>query len=141
MNEADTSAWVRCLENPNARRIAHEWIDTYPDNSESDHKLKLAINSDPEEGFLHILAIVRLITNEQVMSYFSAGPLEDFLGKHGPQFIDRLHAIGIQHRRLRVFLGGVWEGSIRKEVWRRVEALAERRPQLARWDFDISKPE
>lgn len=92
------------------------------------------MHSQPEEGFLAILATIRLIEDEETMYSFAAGPLEDFLGTQGPAFIERIHAIALRERCLRVFLGAVWEGGMQKNVWRRVEALAERPTQHGKWD-------
>lgn len=42
----------------------------------------------------------------------AAGPLEDFLGRHGEQYLDVFHALALRERALREVLDGVWQGSM-----------------------------
>lgn len=137
-----TSAWDECLNTASAQQLAHEWIAARKAAEEWDRTspfetLLQWMHSDPEAAFLALLAIIRAIEDDETMYFFSAGPLEDFLGLHGGAFIDRIHAIAVRERRLRVFLGGVWEFPP-KDVWRRIEALAERPTRHGKWDSGLT---
>jgi len=134
-----TTAWDTCLASPAASRLARDVIASPPEDwTDARDDLAGLVQSKPEEAFLVILAAVRLIEDEKTMYWFAAGPLEDFLGTHGPAFIDRIHAIALRERRLRVFLGAVWESSMQKDVWRRVDALADRPTQYGKWDSGLT---
>jgi hypothetical protein len=52
--------------------------------------------------------------------------LEDFLGVQGEAYVDAIHALALQHRRLREVLDHVWQGAMPKRVWHRIEILKQR---------------
>ena len=54
----------------------------------------------------------------------AAGPLEDFLGIYGPDYIDRVEAEARRDRRLAWALGEVWGWTMTDDVWARVQRAA-----------------
>jgi hypothetical protein len=59
---------------------------------------------------------------EQI-AVFAAGPMEDFLGRHGGDFIDRLGGVARTQSGMRAFVACVWRGQMSDEVWGRILAL------------------
>ena len=57
---------------------------------------------------------------EWALAMIGAGPMEELLGKHGPDFID---AVELEARRwpaFRQMLTNVWPSKINEPVWQRV---------------------
>ena len=71
-------------------------------------------------------AAMQLTDDVKLLSHLAAGPVEDFLGRHGEAYLDTIHSLALEHRRLREVLDGVWQGSMSKRVWRRIEVLQQR---------------
>jgi hypothetical protein len=60
----------------------------------------------------------------KVLGNLAAGPLEDLLAEHGPNFIDRVETEARRDRRLFWTLGCVWKNSMTDDVWARVQRAA-----------------
>ena len=61
---------------------------------------------------------------QRVVGNMAAGPLEDLLDKHGPQFIDMVEAEARQDCRMVWTLGCVWKSSMPDDIWARVQRAA-----------------
>jgi hypothetical protein len=59
-------------------------------------------------------------------SVLAAGMLEDFLGKHGEVYIDIVAILAKESPRFRNLLGGVWRGSMTKNVWHKIEVIRDK---------------
>jgi len=53
----------------------------------------------------------------------AAGLLEDFLGKYGEAYFDIVLELSRRWPRFRYLLGGVWQGSMKKGLWHKIEAI------------------
>jgi uncharacterized protein DUF6869 len=62
------------------------------------------------------------LTIEQA-AYFAAGPVEDILGRHGGDFIDRLEVAACTQSGMRIFVACIWRGQMSEAIWGRVLAL------------------
>jgi hypothetical protein len=60
----------------------------------------------------------------KVVGGTAAGPLENLLAEHGPQFIDMVEAEARRDRRFMWTLGCVWKNSMNDDVWTRVQRAA-----------------
>ena len=49
----------------------------------------------------------------------AAGPLEDLIHSHGPEFIEKIEEEARVNREFKLLLRGVWESST-EEIWNRV---------------------
>jgi hypothetical protein len=78
---------------------------------------------DPEAAWHIILEILRRDQSDRVCENLAAGPLEDLLVKHGPEFIAKVEARAAEDVAFRQLLGGVWRNVMQEEVWRRLEAV------------------
>ncbi len=57
----------------------------------------------------------------------SAGAVENLLGYHGEQFIERVEAEARTNPKFASLLGGVWQSSMSDELYSRVQAVWDRR--------------
>lgn len=117
MNEIDLHTWVSA------------WIhfqDTWDSKGEN-HPLFWAAEKffelndrDPELCWKAILTILSRKPSTKVIGSLAAGPLEDLIQYHGPEFIDRIEEEARKNPDFRHLLGGVWESSS-PAVWARIE--------------------
>lgn len=56
----------------------------------------------------------------------AAGPLEDLLGYHGEQFIERVETATRRESGMRTIVAGVWKGIMPAPIWARFLAMRER---------------
>lgn len=61
---------------------------------------------------------------QRVVGNLAAGPLEELLDRHGPQFIEIVEAEALRDRRMVWTLGGVWQSSMPDDIWIRVQSAA-----------------
>jgi len=113
-----------------------EWIAAYIERQdvekEPDHEddsLFWAVDKfmdlndeDPELCWKAILEILRRKPNDKVLGMLAAGPLEDLIEYHGPEYIEQIEAEAKINPDFRNLLGGVWESST-PEIWARVSAV------------------
>lgn len=85
------------------------------------------ILADPRQGWFLLLALIQAAPTEDALLYVAAGPLEDFLSKHGRSVISLLTSAAEKNPRMKRALRGVW-GKNRMDplVWSEVQRLAER---------------
>lgn len=69
-----------------------------------------------------ITAAYKRNPSDKVVGALAAGPLEDLLAKHGPEFIERVEELARRDPQFNYLLGGVWRSSMPEEVWQRVQA-------------------
>jgi hypothetical protein len=62
----------------------------------------------PEQAWPIILELIRLSPGEDITAIIAAGPLENLLCTHGPDFIERVETQASTDRRFRHCLAGVW---------------------------------
>lgn len=118
------NAW---LTEPALRDLAERWL-TMPDGQclEESWELHRLIDHDPDRALKVIFCAAQLTTEPLMLANLAAGPLEDFLGRHGEQYLDMFHTLALREQRLREGLYGVWQGSMPKRVWHCIEILQQR---------------
>jgi hypothetical protein len=111
------------------QRIIEDFVGAYRDGDEpkeDDARFGSIMELDdlacrePDTAWGLILAILERDQSSRVVGMLAAGPLEDLIEYHGPQFIDRIELRARQDPAFRHLLGGVWESSS-PQVWARVE--------------------
>jgi len=119
-----TDLWNAWRDSSDIRELAEAWI-TKPEGdwSSDDDALYALLHREPDRALAVILAVMQLSDDERVLGGLAAGPFEDFLGVHGEAYLDTVHALAVQHRRVRQVLDGVWQGAMPKRVWHRIETL------------------
>lgn len=113
-----SDAWIRYHLAPkkSPEREAYFWaVDLY----ELEHH-------DPETLWLLILAILQRDSSMWIKGVLSAGPVENLLSRFGPQFIERVEITARKDPTFAHMLGGVWPGSMTRDVWDRLQAVCRR---------------
>ena len=80
-----------------------------------------AVHDSPEVAWSAIVQILQGELTEDQISVLAAGPLEDLLAMHGPQFIERVEREAEGNPRFNHLLGGVWQSRMSQEIWERVQ--------------------
>jgi hypothetical protein len=75
---------------------------------------------EPDLAWELILQIFATDKSDITLANLAAGPLEDLLVHHGPDYIDRIEKHAAADPEFRHLLGGVWRNSIDAVVWERV---------------------
>ena len=52
----------------------------------------------------------------------AAGALEDLLSEHGDELIEKVETEARRNPQFNLLLGGVWQGGMSSEIWRRIQA-------------------
>lgn len=113
-----TGAWIDYWERwknlTRAERLmddSGEWIDEL---------ISPAYDCDPEGLWQFIQTAYKREMSDRLFAVLAAGPLEDLLCDHGPDFIDRVETEARQNPRFRELLGGVWCRNMAADVWERI---------------------
>lgn len=77
---------------------------------------------DPERALAIILEILKAETNDNMLSYLAAGPLEDLITL---KTIDMIEAEAAKNERFRWLLGGVWYHTAPDELKARLDAIIQ----------------
>lgn len=109
-----------------------DWVDGYInaqenyDENNTSCTLHWAINTffeyeveHPELCWDAILEIIHRQPSDKVFSILAAGPLEDLIEHHGPEFIERIEEEANVSKNFNKLLKGVGESS-NQEIWYRV---------------------
>lgn len=81
-------------------------------------------NNEPDRMLDMILEVLKIETNERMLGYLAAGPLEDVIGMNT---IDRVEREAAANERFRHLLGGVWYYSAPDELKARLDPLVKER--------------
>ncbi len=80
------------------------------------------VDEDPERAWRLILRLSDAAPNIECESILAAGPIEEFLSKHGAAFIERVEQQAAKAPKFNHIFGGVWRLDMDDEVRRRVQA-------------------
>ena len=112
--------------------LARVWIEQSgkPEKDQNDAWSELRdyereiTNNEPDRMLDMILEVLKIETNERMLGYLAAGPLEDVIGMNT---IDRVEREAAANKRFRWLLGGVWYYSAPDELKARLDALIKDR--------------
>jgi hypothetical protein len=114
--------------------LADNWIKYWlaPEGSPEREKYAGATDlqweyQEPETLWLLILEIHHRDQSATIQQVLSAGPVEDLLARHGENFVDRIEAEARKDPLFAKLLGGVWQNRMSDAVWKRVQAVWDRR--------------
>lgn len=126
MSSSASRLWDAWRDSEDIRALAEGWLTTPQGQWSSDSKAVYALmGRDPDKLLAVILGAMQLTDDEGLLCNLAAGPLENFLGRHGEAYLPTIHSLALEHRRLREMLDGVWQGSMPKRVWHRIEILKQ----------------
>ena len=81
-----------------------------------------ALEGEAESLWQFILLAYKRDISDMVVAVLAAGPVEDLLAKHGPDYIGRVERLARVDEKFNRLLGGVWRNNMTDEVWGRVQA-------------------
>ena len=89
------------------------------------------VERDADTAWLLLLEMLRRVDGDYMIAFIAAGPLEDFLIRHGARFLERIETEARTNPKFRRALVGVWgESRMSEELVRRLRALTEGEPPL-----------
>jgi hypothetical protein len=106
------------------------------DGTDAEHfaaaeELDSLLSDKPERAWPIICEIIRGVSDDDILAYVAAGPLEDLLVRHPHAFIDRVEALAMRDPHFRRALSGVWGwNSIPSEVRQRLDQILGDEPRL-----------
>jgi hypothetical protein len=117
------NAWRSSLE---IRQLAEAWI-TKPENgwSDEDEQLSSLFQTDPNRALAIMFAIMQITEDAKILGSLGAGQFENFLTIQGEAYLNIIHSLALEHRRLREVLDNVWQGAMPKNVWHKIEILKQ----------------
>lgn len=102
-------------------QVVGDWLAA-SGKSGRDSTMAMPVGFAPEIAWKAIQQLSALELSDEQKALLAAGPLESLLFHHGQSFIDRVEEAARSSERFNHLLGGVWQGGMRKDIWRRVEA-------------------
>lgn len=84
------------------------------------------IREKPIEAQDVILKLIDKALDDNTLAFIAAGPLEDLLIHHGEEVIDWVEKNARQNNKFAQCLAGVWESSIKKDIWKRITLFREK---------------
>jgi hypothetical protein len=126
----------KMMESDNYEHLIDGWLSLQrvPEGSQEYDALLWAhaefsnmVEENPEAAWILILEILERERDEEVLAVLAAGPLEELLSTHGPDFIDRVEAEAAHNGRFAWLLSGVYRLFMSDEVWKRVQSAAPER--------------
>ena len=82
------------------------------------------VRDEPESAWRVIEHIRRLKPDDLILANLASGPLEDFIMRHGDEFIDRIESAARSDPQLKKLLGAVWRNDISSQVWGRIGKIS-----------------
>jgi hypothetical protein len=126
--KSSENLWHAWQTSPEIRTHAESWIANNAAGwGNEDDPLYNIIHENPDLALSILFAIMQLTDDPRQLGSLGAGHMEDFLGIHGQNYIDTIHILALRERRLREVLTDVWQGSMPKSVWHRIEILKQSR--------------
>jgi len=81
------------------------------------------VDAKPELLWQFVAAAYKREMPDTAFAVLAAGPMEDLLAHHGPDYIDRVEELARKDPKFNRLLGGVWKNSMTDEIWHRVQAI------------------
>jgi hypothetical protein len=108
------------VSNEQIKELASSWIANKGNYCPALTQLDNLCSEEPEDAWLVIQEIASREISDKIKGSLAAGPIEDLLARHGVSFIDRVETKARRDPKFNYLLGGVWQNSIRADVWTRV---------------------
>ncbi len=107
-----------------ARSWFEEWSEEPPFRGWATMLLEQMIDHQPDSAWSLILQLVATAEADDELGWVAAGPLENLLADHGPQFIERVEQCASSNARFRECLREVWGHSrFEPSVYQRVQRI------------------
>ena len=93
-------------------------------------ELDRLVRDDPETAWPVIREALRRSSNDQVLAFVAAGPLEDLIRLHARTFIDRIETASNADDQFRRAVSGVWVSDLPDDIERRLDRVIGEGPRL-----------
>jgi hypothetical protein len=123
MTPAERDKLVKAYIQRYAERIVRDKDNVFVEqdlNWWAEETFQKLVHTDPEAAWELVLQVIENTDNVDVLGILAAGPLEDLVNYHGPQFIERIEQRAAADDTFREMLSGVYVSST-PDVHRRVE--------------------
>ena len=116
--------------------LAQNWVAYWKAGHESPEREELfwvnerewaLVADQPKVAFEMVIEVLRIDSSDKIQEVLSAGPLEDLLAKHGELIIESVEREAKANQKFAQLLGGVWQNTMADEIWRRVQAVWDRK--------------
>jgi hypothetical protein len=81
---------------------------------------------EAEDMWSAIVAIARATTDEGVLGLLGAGPLENFIERHGRGYLNAIEKEAANNPAFAFALGGAWQGDTTDEDWQAIQQIKAR---------------
>lgn len=126
MNEQASSLWNAWNASPEIRQLAEAWIKKPAKKwTNEDTQLATLFRAAPDKALSTIFAIMQLTDDATILGALGAGRFEEFLGVRGEAYIDTIHSVALEHKRLREVLDHVRQGPMSQRVWQTIKMLKQ----------------
>jgi hypothetical protein len=95
------------MDHDERERVARSWLEVQR-HWWAFVRMDEFLRDDPAGAFAILETIIDQAQSGELLGDVGAGPLEDFVRKHGAVFIDRIEEHATRDRRWREALSGVW---------------------------------
>jgi len=78
----------------------------------------------PATGWQMVVGLIGVARDDDALSWIGAGPLENFIGKHGIAWIDVIERDAANDPQIRRALRSSWQGGTPPDIFRRIKRAA-----------------
>ena len=122
MNDQDgyslADAWIKYFQLPKKKAETSNLFSAF-------EQLDDLVREQPEAAWPIIQELWTLDQSDRLLAIIGAGPVEDLLCRHGPDFIGRIEQLAMQDPVVKKMLGAVWgRNRMAEDIWRRLKAVA-----------------
>lgn len=100
-------------------RMASAWLG-YQETFWAWEEVNTLIDAGDDEAWFVLNELIRRSSDERVLSAIGAGPLENWLERHGDRVMFLAEEAAAKDRRWRVAISAVWQGEMSDELYARV---------------------
>jgi len=72
-----------------------------------------------------IKRLVEKCPDDEVLNYFAAGPVEEFLSIYGNEYLSEIEELAKSDKKFRKILSGVWQGQMDGDLWARITHISQ----------------
>lgn len=81
---------------------------------------------EPRDAWAFVLKAFETADSTVCLVHLSAGPLEDFLSRHGREYIAEVEALATKSRKFERLVSGVWQHGMPQDIWDRIQVIQQR---------------
>lgn len=94
-------------------------------NSNAIATLDSLIRIDPKKAWRIIINLTKSTSNESLLAFIAAGPIEDLLVRH-PEMIDQIEHDALKNMKVCEILDCVWKNKMSNETWEKLQRILDK---------------